>query len=99
MRAWSVSRKEAVVAEPALSEIERACRLHFSKNLSSAAGTAASTARGLNFPRNEPPNLTEYLSERPEMSSYDERSKKARIIKGSYVCENEKQNQWLHSSQ
>jgi hypothetical protein len=45
------------------------CRLHFSKNLSSAADTPASTARGLHFPRNAPPNLTEYISEPPEMSS------------------------------
>ena len=41
----------------------------FGITLAVAADTAASTAqRRLHFPRNEPPNPTEYLSERPEMS-------------------------------
>jgi hypothetical protein len=38
----------------------QACRLHFSNNPCFIAGTAASTARGLHFPRNALPNLTEY---------------------------------------
>jgi hypothetical protein len=66
----------------------QACRLHFSKNLSSAAGTAASTARGLHFLRNAPQNFTEYLSERPEISSHDENSKKAKTTKGNHTYEN-----------
>jgi hypothetical protein len=66
----------------------QACRLHFSKNLSSAAGTAASTARGLHFPRNAPPNLTEYISERPEMIPHDEKSKKAKTTKENNTYEN-----------
>jgi hypothetical protein len=61
----------------------QACRLHFSKNLSSAAGTAASTARGLHFPRNAPPNFAEYLTEGPEMVLNDEKSNKSKTRKGN----------------
>jgi hypothetical protein len=34
------------------------------------------------FARNVGPNLTEYLSERPEMSSHGEKSRKAKTTKG-----------------
>jgi hypothetical protein len=36
-----------------------------------------------NFPRNARPNPTEYLSERPEMSSHGEKSRKAKTTKGN----------------
>ena len=41
-----------------------------------------------NFPRNVRPIFTEYLSERPEMSSHDENSKKAKTTKGNHTYEN-----------
>jgi hypothetical protein len=42
------------------------------------------TRRGClyNFPRNLAPDFTQYISERPEMSSQDEESKKVRTMKG-----------------
>src|SRR5438874_10996311 len=41
-----------------------------------------------NFPRNEPSNHTEYISERPEMIPHDEKLKKAKKIKGNNTYEN-----------
>ena len=41
-----------------------------------------------NFPRNARPNLTEYLSERLEMASHDEESKKAKTMKENNTYEN-----------
>jgi len=41
-----------------------------------------------NFPRNAPPNFTEYLSERPEMIPHDEKLKKAKTMKVSNSYEN-----------
>jgi hypothetical protein len=73
--------------------------LFFSFPLSVSSAESVVPTTLLHFPHNEPPNFTEYLSERPEMTPHDENSKKAGIMKASYVCENEKQNQWLHSSQ
>jgi hypothetical protein len=40
------------------------------------------------FPRNEPQNSTEYLSERPEMASHNEESRKAKTRKGKNTYEN-----------
>jgi len=41
-----------------------------------------------NFPRNARPNFTEYLSERPEMSSHAEKSRKAKTMKVNNSYEN-----------
>src|SRR6266513_3604928 len=41
-----------------------------------------------NFPRNARPNFTEYLSERPEMTSHDGKSTKAKTTKGNNTYEN-----------
>ena len=41
-----------------------------------------------NFPRNAVPNLTEYISERPEMIPHDEKSKKAKTRRGKFDYEN-----------
>jgi len=40
------------------------------------------------FPRNEPANPTEYIGERPEMTSYDGKPRKAKTTKGNHTYEN-----------
>jgi hypothetical protein len=46
------------------------------------------------FPRNAAPNSAEYHSERPEMTSHDEKSRTAKTTKGNNTYENDikKQN-------
>jgi hypothetical protein len=41
-----------------------------------------------NFPRNARPNLTEYLSERPEMTSHGGKPRKAKTMKENNTYEN-----------
>ena len=41
-----------------------------------------------NFPRNARPNLTEYLSERPEMTSHGRKPRKAKTMKENNTYEN-----------
>jgi hypothetical protein len=41
----------------------------------------SSVQKNLHFPRNRRPNLAQYISERPEMISHDEKPKKAKTAK------------------
>ena len=41
------------------------------------------------FPRNTPPNLAQYMSERPDMSSHGEKSEKAKTMKRNNTYEND----------
>jgi len=43
----------------------------------------AAIAKPYNFPRNSRPNFAQYKSERPELTSHDEKSKKAKQQKGN----------------
>jgi len=59
-----------------LIEAQRATDLRCSMPVGENPGGAQT------FARNVGPNLTEYLSERPEMSSHGEKSRKAKTTKG-----------------